>query len=66
MVVFDKAYNYYHQFSLWTQSEVYFVTRMRKNAAYVDKETMRSHYRKHGQAINSSAAIDRYPENSTG
>jgi hypothetical protein len=49
MVVFDKAYNYYHQFALWTQNEVYFFTRMRKNAVYVVKETMRSHHRKHGQ-----------------
>ena len=50
MVVFDKAYNYYHQFALWTQNEVYFVTRMRNNAVYVVNETMRTHYRKHGQA----------------
>ena len=50
MVVFDKAYNYYYQFALWTQNEVYFVTRIRKNAVYVAKETMRTHYRKHGQA----------------
>lgn len=50
MVVFDKAYNYYHQFALWTQNEVYFVTRMRNNAVYVVNETMRTHYRKHSQA----------------
>ena len=50
MVVFDKAYNYYHQFALWSQNEVYFVTRLRKNAVYVVKETLREHYRKHGQA----------------
>jgi hypothetical protein len=46
MVVFDKAYNYYHQFALWTQNEVYFVTRMKKSAVYVVKETKRTHYRK--------------------
>jgi hypothetical protein len=50
MVVFDKAYNYYHQFALWSQNEVYFVTRLRKNAVYVVKETLRTNYRKHGQA----------------
>ena len=26
MIVFDKAYNYYHQFALWTHQQVYFVT----------------------------------------
>jgi len=31
MIVFDKAYNYYHQFAIWTQKRVYFVTRRKKN-----------------------------------
>jgi len=26
MVVFDKAYTYYHQFAVWTQNHVYFVS----------------------------------------
>lgn len=34
MVVFDRAYNYYLQFALWTTKDVYFVTRMKKNADY--------------------------------
>jgi hypothetical protein len=50
MIVFDKAYNYYHQFALWTQNDVYFVTRMKKNAVYTVKEVKRTHYRKKGQA----------------
>lgn len=50
MVVFDKAYNYYHQFALWTQNKVYFVTRMKKNAVYTVKEVKRTHYRKKDQA----------------
>jgi hypothetical protein len=50
MIVFDKAYNYYHQFALWTQKEVYFVTRMKKNAVFTVIEVKRSHYRKKGQA----------------
>ena len=33
MIVFDKAYNYYHQFALWT-NKVYFVTRQKSNAKY--------------------------------
>jgi len=50
MIVFDKAYNYYHQFALWTTQQVYFVTRMKKNAVYTVKEVKRTHYRKKGQA----------------
>ena len=50
MIVFDKAYNYYHQFALWTQKQVYFVTRMKKNAVYTVLEVKREHYRKKGKA----------------
>src|ERR1035437_5352924 len=50
MIVFDKAYNYYHQFALWTGQQVYFVTRMKKNAVYTVKEVKRAHYRKKGQS----------------
>jgi hypothetical protein len=50
MIVFDRAYNYYHQFALWTEQQVYFVTRLKKNAVYTINEVLRSHYRKNGQA----------------
>ena len=50
MVVFDKAYNYYHQFALWTKQEVYFVTRLKKNAVYEIIEITRKHYRKKDKA----------------
>lgn len=50
MIVFDRAYNYYHQFALWTQQQVYFVTRIKKNAVYIVVEELRKHYRKKGQA----------------
>jgi len=50
MVVFDRAYNYYHQFALWTQKHVFFVTRLKKNAVYEVIEVKRKHYRKKGQA----------------
>jgi len=50
MIVFDKAYNYYHQFALWTGQQVYFVTRMKKNAIYTVKEVKRTHYSKKDQA----------------
>jgi Transposase DDE domain/Domain of unknown function (DUF4372) len=33
-LVFDKAYNVYRQFAQWTSEEVWFVTRMKKNAAF--------------------------------
>jgi hypothetical protein len=32
MVVFDKAYNQYSQFAKWSEKEVWFVTRVKKNA----------------------------------
>jgi len=32
MLVFDRAYNYYRQFAKWTEQEIYFVTRQKKNA----------------------------------
>src|SRR5690554_98467 len=50
MIVFDRAYNYYHQFALWTNQHVYFVTRLKKNAVYNVVEVLRKHYRKSGQA----------------
>jgi hypothetical protein len=50
MIVFDKAYNYYHQFALWTQEQVYFVTRLKKNAVYTIIETHKTGYRKKGIA----------------
>ena len=50
MVVFDRAYNYYQQFALWTEKQVYFVIRMKKNAVFTVIEVLRNHYRKEGQA----------------
>lgn len=41
MVVFDRAYNYYGQFAVWTQKNVFFVTRLKKNAAYGVIEVLR-------------------------
>ena len=34
MIVFDKAYNYYLQFTKWTESGVNFVCRLKDNAKY--------------------------------
>ena len=69
MIVFDRAYNYYHQFALWTNQQVYFVTRLKKNAVYSVVEQSRKHYRKKWQAkVLSDEIIDlEYnPEDETG
>jgi hypothetical protein len=69
MLVFDKAYNYYHQFALWTQRQVYFVTRLRKNAVYRVVETNRYHYRKKGQAKvlrDEIIEVEYHPEDPSG
>lgn len=69
MIVFDKAYNYYHQFALWTQKQVFFVTRLKKNAAYTVIEVKRAHYRKKGQAKvlrDEIIELEYHPEDSNG
>jgi hypothetical protein len=40
MIVFDKAYNYYKQFALWTRANIYFVTRQKSNAVYEVLQTV--------------------------
>lgn len=50
MIVFDRAYNHYQQFALWSEKQIYFVTRLKKNAIYEVVEVKRRHYRKKGQA----------------
>jgi hypothetical protein len=51
MVVFDRAYNYYHQFALWTNQSVFFVTRIKKNAVYTVIEINREHKKEKGKAM---------------
>jgi hypothetical protein len=51
MVVFDRAYNYYHQFAIWTSINVYFVTRLKKNAVYTTIEVLRTEKKKQGKAM---------------
>ena len=51
MVVFDRAYNYYMQFALWTEKQIFFVTRMKKNAVYTVIETVQMHERIKGKAM---------------
>ena len=69
MIVFDKAYNYYHQFALWTGQHVYFVTRLKKNAVYTIIETHKIGYRKKDIAkVLKDQTIEMvyYPENENG
>lgn len=69
MVVFDRAYNYYHQFALWTSNQVYFVTRLKKNAVYTVIEVKSKHYRKKGQAkvlVDEIIEMEYHPENKHG
>ena len=69
MVVFDRAYNYYHQFALWTEKNVFFVTRLKTNAVYQIVETHRVHYKKKGQAKvlrDETIEFEYHPEDITG
>ena len=69
MLVFDKAYTYYHQFALWTNQQVYFVTRLRKNAVYRVVELKERHYRKKGKAKvlrDEIIEVEYHPENQRG
>ena len=69
MIVFDRAYNYYHQFALWSTKQVYFVTRLKKNAVYTVLETTRVHYRKKGKAKvlrEEIIELEYNPEDETG
>ncbi|MGH2643921.1 MAG: IS4 family transposase, partial [Chitinophagaceae bacterium] len=45
MLVFDRAYNYYRQFHKWTEGNIYFVTRQKKDAVYKVKKTKLSQRR---------------------
>jgi hypothetical protein len=40
MLVFDKAYNYYHQFAEWTNEGVYFVCRLKDNAKAIVQDVL--------------------------
>ncbi len=42
MIVFDRAYNHYKQFDLWSQQKIYFVTRQKKNAIYQVNEIVKT------------------------
>lgn len=69
MIVFDKAYNYYHQFAVWSQNQVFFVTRLKKNAVYTVIEVNCVHYRKKGKAMvlrDEIIELEYHPEDSNG
>ena len=69
MVVFDRAYNYYQQFAIWTTNSVFFVTRLKKNAVYNVIETLREHKKVKGQAMvlrEEIIELEYYPEKNDG
>jgi len=69
MVVFDKAYNYYQQFAIWTNKNVFFVTRLKRNAVYQIIEVKRIHYKKKDQAKvlrDEIIEIEYHPEDESG
>lgn len=69
MVVFDRAYNYYHQFALWTQKNVFFVTRLKKNAVYKVIEVLREHEKEKNKAMvlrEEVIELEYYPETEQG
>lgn len=69
MVVFDRAYNYYHQFALWTKKEVFFVTRIKKNAVYTVVETLREQQKEKGKAMvlrEDTIEVEYCPEDENG
>jgi Transposase DDE domain/Domain of unknown function (DUF4372) len=39
-IVFDKAYNFYRQFGIWTKNNIHFVSRQKSNAVYAIIETI--------------------------
>jgi len=69
MVVFDKAYNYYHQFAIWTSNSVYFVTRLKKNAVYTVVKTLQEHSKVKGKAMvlkEEIIELEYFPEDNNG
>ena len=69
MVVFDKAYNYYHQFAIWTSNSVYFVTRLKKNAVYTVVKTLQQHSKVKGKAMvlkEEIIELEYFPEDKNG
>lgn len=69
MVVFDRAYNYYHQFALWTQKNVFFVTRLKKNAVYKVIEVLQEHDKEKNKAMvlrEEVIELEYYPETEQG
>ncbi|NLN96584.1 MAG: IS4 family transposase [Bacteroidales bacterium] len=69
MVVFDKAYNHYHQFAVWTSNSVYFVTRLKKNAVYTVAKTLQQHSKIKGKAMvlkEEIIELEYFPEDKNG
>jgi len=46
LLVFDKAYNYYYQFTIWTKNDFFYKNRLKNNAVYYVHQIKRNHYRR--------------------
>jgi hypothetical protein len=69
MIVFDRAYKYYHQFAVCTQKQVFFVTRLKTNTVYTFIVVNREHYRKKGKVKvlrDEIIELEYHPEGSNG
>lgn len=67
MVVCGRAYNDYQQFAEWTALQMYFVTRLKKNAVYEGTPTLRRHYRKKGKVLSDqNITLTYYPDEADG
>jgi len=69
MIVFDKAYNYYHQFAQWTRNSVYFVTRQKSNAVFTVIKTVREYERQKDVAmvtLEEFIDLEYHPEDDSG
>jgi len=69
MIVFDRAYNSYHQFAVWTEQNIFFVTRLKKNAIYTVIEELRRHSpedRKAKVLSDEIIELEYFPEDENG
>jgi len=56
-VVFDKAYNHYKRFAIWTESKINFVTRMKTNAVYEVEEVLNENTSQSGAGVHKEEII---------
>jgi len=59
LYVFDRAYNHYKRFAVWTEQNVFFVTRKKRNAKYTVVEVIKDYGReKKAQGVHLDQIIE--------